>query len=608
MTRPDEFDAFYTEARGPMLLETFALTGDLNASRSAVRDAFAATWHHWRKATRSGDPIGWLRPHAWSRAQRHHQTHIWRKDAALSTEVTDTLSSLAELSTPQRKALLLRHLTRLSDEEASRIVGLPIERTRQERDAGTAAFASALGIVPAEIGSRFELLGSVTDTVRWPSETAVRRAGAARRRSHTVLGTVAAAAGLVIAGSLVTVATGDRSVLDHAPSSQDTSLTQSPAAPTLLDEADLLQVNQVRALAPALTWQETLTTDNSGDRPVVAPCQPERFADVSGLDTYVRQFDGSGPKERSAKVLQSVELSRTAAAARKTFKRVQEWYGGCTAPRTQLLSTERVSGVGVDAYQFDLRYWGKKPQLMTATVARTGRLTITTVAETRNLSRVPSHRANAVLLATAVNAQCGSPLASECATVPRLKKTSPPAFGAPGGMLKEVDLPPVSNAVGAWYGTKPKPATQVVSTARCATTTFTGQGVRRASTRTFLFPRMAKEREFGLAQTSAVMTGPKSASFMADLRKRLARCQDSEPGTKVAVLGKKDTKNTALSIWRITVEIGDERTATYLLAAVRDRKRVAQIGFVPTPTMTISNDDFAALAQRALARLPRFRA
>ena len=55
MSAADDFDAFYKDARTALLQQTFALTGDLPASRSAVRDAFVAAWHHWRKVSRLED-------------------------------------------------------------------------------------------------------------------------------------------------------------------------------------------------------------------------------------------------------------------------------------------------------------------------------------------------------------------------------------------------------------------------------------------------------------------------------------------------------------------------------------------------------------------------
>ena len=55
----DEFDEFYKSIRSSLLQQTFALTGDLSASRSAVRDAYVAAWHHWRKVSRLEDREAW---------------------------------------------------------------------------------------------------------------------------------------------------------------------------------------------------------------------------------------------------------------------------------------------------------------------------------------------------------------------------------------------------------------------------------------------------------------------------------------------------------------------------------------------------------------------
>ena len=62
MIQPDEFDAFYKRTRTRLLLQTYALTGDLPAARAAVRDSFIVTWHHWRKVNhivhpRTGRPM-----------------------------------------------------------------------------------------------------------------------------------------------------------------------------------------------------------------------------------------------------------------------------------------------------------------------------------------------------------------------------------------------------------------------------------------------------------------------------------------------------------------------------------------------------------------------
>ena len=41
-----EFDDFYLASRRRLVLETYALTGDLAAARGAVADAFVAARHH----------------------------------------------------------------------------------------------------------------------------------------------------------------------------------------------------------------------------------------------------------------------------------------------------------------------------------------------------------------------------------------------------------------------------------------------------------------------------------------------------------------------------------------------------------------------------------
>src|ERR671921_271619 len=74
-----DFDEFYLASRRRLVLETYALTGDLSAARTAVRDAFEAASHHWRKVSRLPDPEEWVRPRAWAMAQRRHVARLWHR-------------------------------------------------------------------------------------------------------------------------------------------------------------------------------------------------------------------------------------------------------------------------------------------------------------------------------------------------------------------------------------------------------------------------------------------------------------------------------------------------------------------------------------------------
>jgi hypothetical protein len=74
-------------------------------------------------------------------------------------------------------------------------------------------------------------------------------------------------------------------------------------------------------------------------------------------------------------------------------------------------------------------------------------------------------------------------------------------------------------------------------------------------------------------------------------------------GTQVDRIRQLEAKHRDLTVWRVTTEISDERSVSFLMGIVRDRTSVAQVGFVPDPAGGMSTDAFVALVERALARL-----
>ena len=107
MPTAEEFDEFYVSTRRGLVLQTFALTGDLSASRSAVRDAYVAARHHWAKVGKDADPEAWVRPRALSAAQRRHTARPWHKERQVDAEQSRTLEALHELPEARRRALVL---------------------------------------------------------------------------------------------------------------------------------------------------------------------------------------------------------------------------------------------------------------------------------------------------------------------------------------------------------------------------------------------------------------------------------------------------------------------------------------------------------------------
>ena len=128
MRQPDDFDAFYKDARERLLVQTYALTGDLGASRRAVREAFVVCWHHWRKLSRHERPEDHVRPHAWRLAQRKHTARVWHREKDITPDTRATLDALGRLTMQQRRVLVLTQLASVSMDQMAQEVGLPLER------------------------------------------------------------------------------------------------------------------------------------------------------------------------------------------------------------------------------------------------------------------------------------------------------------------------------------------------------------------------------------------------------------------------------------------------------------------------------------------------
>ena len=316
----EEFDAFYKATRGRLLVQTYALTGDLPASRSAVRDAFVAAWHHWRKVSRLEDPESWVRPHAWQHAQRRHTARIWHRDKSLDAGSRATLDALAKLSMTQRKVLLLTQLSSVSMQEMAREVGLTDEAAERELQTATSRFATQRDVPSASVrGHLTELTDRVNDS-RFPRPSIIRRAGAARRRTHTGTGVAAAVVALFLGGAVVHESGGVAPDLNGA-SAQGASVTESTDPAETLRLEDLLAPEQAAQLSRTRTFREGRTFDNTEGDGINSICQQDRFADPDGLGALVRTFDASGSPAMAA--TQTVELSTSDRAAKRAYDRTE---------------------------------------------------------------------------------------------------------------------------------------------------------------------------------------------------------------------------------------------------------------------------------------------
>ena len=608
MTEPDEFDEFYRGTRDELLLQTYALTGDLPASSSAVRAAYVVAWHHWPKVSRVPDPETWVRERAWRQAQRRHTARLWHRDRKLDPEAKATLDSLGKLSLTQRKLLILNLLTGHGLAAMAREVALPRHEAEAELQRATAQFAVHRDVRTTAFRPLFDNLRQYVASHRWPRTTIIRRAGAARRRSHTLVGMVVAVGAVVGSRALVTDAAGSRPTLlggevarhqgSHRP-----GVPHVPAPPAFSADA-LLTAGMVDGFLPGSDWSEQHTSNNLEGSGVRLPCQQASYASGRSIGALGRTFTAETPGRDAGNAPaagQLLELSATPDAAGRTYRETVGWFAGCTQRRVQLISTHKVRDVGDEAVLLELRDWSMGGATYLAGVARSGALTSTTEI------RLPPGKSDvqgaARLMAAAVNGVCG-PLDGNCAGKPRISEMDPVPVGDSPALLLALDLPPVRAVHQPWVATSTKQAVDNVAATSCDKTQFTGAKISHAVTRTYLVPGAGLAAQFGLTETAGAMDARTARAFVAQVRQRMASCSDRDPGTDVTPVAHQEHGPREVSVWKVTSELDDKHSVTFFMGIVRRGTAVAQVGFVPSGHAVLAPGDFVQLVDRAGDRLP----
>lgn len=611
MTEPDQFDQFYKDVRTRLLLLTYCLTGDLASSRAAVRDAFVVAWHHWRKVSRVEDPEGWVREHACRHAQRRHTAKLWHREKNLDAEVKATLDALAKLSMTQRRVLLIAELTSASLTTMAREVGLPRAEAERELQSATATFALHREVPTTSVRSVLGAVRAHVESARWPRSTIIRRAGATRRRTHTAIGVAATAAALVVTGTLVTDADGVRPTLAGERIEGQSGGAEKHEPLTLPEDAMLDGDDVARTVSGAGsdTWSIASTDDNSTRSGLVMTCQQSRYAAPRNRPdaALVRAFEPETRKSgrlhrRAATVLQATEAGRSERAAVRAYDTAARWFADCRDDRAQLLATYAAPGIGDEALVFELHTWADPQTSLIAGVARTGSFTTTTVVSTPG-GAGPRPRAVSRLLATGVDLLCELPEAGACSTDSATRRAAPVPVAAAPGMLAEVDLPPAAGVRRPWVGTEPRRALDNAAATHCDEADFSVRGMSNNLTRTFLIPHAKLPSEFGLTESVGTLPAKRAKAFVAGVRDKLARCPKRSMGTEVTRLREMRRGGRDLTVWRVTTAVTDDRSISFLMGVLRDGTAVGQVGFVPVKDVTIPQERFQALAERALDRL-----
>ncbi|GAB2968423.1 SigE family RNA polymerase sigma factor [Nocardioides montaniterrae] len=630
--RSSAFDEFYKDSRDRLLVQTVALTGDLTAARSAVRDAYVVAWHHWRKITRQGDPENVVRGYAYRFGLRRRSARPFARRKDGDDSARETLEALAGISLTQRKAVILTQLAGVDMPQAAREIGVPLDSAERELAAGAALFAHDRGINTGHIHDTLVGLESMTRSISWPRPSIIRRAGSARRRAHTLIGAAAAVAVFGAAGAIVTDTTGLRPLLDREARVKAAAHTEGGPREVNLPETALLTADPLVKRLHDKGWILDGTTDNSAGNGLAQPCQNTRYADPRGAAAYVRRFHvGTGAHARA--YVQSVEASNNLAAAQRAYKNALAWFTACeppagrtsaTLPQVHLVSTATTAKVGDDSALVVLQV-AKPAATYVVGLARTGQFTTATSLRLDQPVRPSTRTSSAGLLADAVNRLCALPEGGACAPMSP-KVTDAPAFpvGTSASLLSEIDLPTIgktgAKGVGRLVGTTPREVVGDRSDANVLgcdvihlVQDYDGTAISSNLIRSFVFVNSKLPKETGLTEVVGSLPRRRAVGFADKMAHQVERCPalDASLGTKVDSLAKEHTRTIDLRAWRMSTELPGNRSVTYNVAVVRNGGALAQMIYVSAPKARMADRDFVALSKRALERLaelPAYRA
>lgn len=606
MRAEEQFDSFYLKTRRALVHQTFALTGDLGAAQRAVRDAYVAAWHHWRKVSTYEDPREWVRPRAWLLAQRRHTARLWHRTKGISPDDRAVLDALHKLPVAERRALLLLDLVGVPLEVAAREANAAPPTVASHRLAGASKLSASLALDPARVPGALGGLAEAASVATLPRPAAIRREGRRRRRTHTVVA-VAAATFLAVGSGAFAHQPPDRPT-DAGPKVDSpevkpfgTEESDEPPAPPLPSADDLLDADDVADLAPGTRWRVEETHDNTAGEGIHTVCQQERFADPEGLSALVRTFTPRGDRRRS--LVQIMEVSDSESQARATYDTVTGWFSRCEGGEVLLVRSHLVQGVGDQAMVFELEGWAKPQPRYTVAIAHVGQVVTTTSLE---MSRGPAGSPKRAMraLATATRHVCARTGAPECVEKPSARIVPPPPSGDEPGILSTVDLPGLTRVTRPWAGTTTAPGRQNPAATSCDRAHFRPAGAVRTRTRTFLVPGARLPDRFGLTETYGSFPTPRAAaSFLETMRQRLARCDDRS--LAVDVFTPRPLRHAGLdgTMWRLQTELSESRDVVFDVGFVRNGRHVAQVTFVPAPPVDLRDGDFRALVIRAGQRL-----
>ena len=583
MGEPD-FDAFFTSTWRPLLLQTFAVCGDVGVAREALASAYVDIWTRWSRLPAERRE-GQVRSRAWNGALVRSQALAFQRQQGLNDVQRQVLRGLGSLPLQTRKAIALAGLSELTLRQIARQIGETPDRAEQHVREGLTAMARSMKVEPDEVAERMEGLVGLARAAAQPVAEDLRRQGRRRRYGHHIVGAATAVA-LTVAAGLLTYA---------GPPATAGLPSLGPALGRGLLQTSFGLDRSLGTRPPG--WVEGTTDDNTSGSGINTPCQESRFADPQGTKALVRRF-----QTRGMRLVQTIEVSRTAQQADRAYRTVLGWYAGCASGGVQLLSAYDVRGLGDGAELMRFRTAGQQVGGFAVVLARSGTLTTwSAISIPRGVA--PGRTALLALAQDSVYRLCASRVSGPCRLQPRVSEVALPPTGEQPGMLAVADIPLFPRITRPWVGTRAAPARANPAATPCDQTSFPNAGATTGLTRTFLIPGAQLPTSFGLSETFGQFSTRAQASR---LRERIGAKMEDCPRRALSAKIRESGTGPGFSYWKLTSQVRDHTSVTFWMGIVQVGSYVAQVGFVPSDGPRAADFDratFAALVARARDRL-----
>ncbi|MDX2967565.1 hypothetical protein [Kribbella solani] len=363
----------------------------------------------------------------------------------------------------------------------------------------------------------------------------------------------------------------------------------------LADDKTLLDAAGAKSLGAAGAWAVAKTTDGEATPNSSFVCQPQRYADPSGLRTWVRTFQNPATKETA---VQYVEVSNDQPTAAKTYNAVVRWLSQCSTPQTRLSAGYLTTGVGQTGV---IAVFGQTPGATTKykTVAVTLVGQATMVVEHDTVAAKPPLPAAVLATAnTAAKKICAE--SGGCGTgAPVAKPALLPNTDSPGFMAP-VDLPLLPAIDKPWVSATAKAAGPGTG---CEKLDFKKAKAAKYGSVTYVTPDAKVPTEFGLDDTVAKFASTNAAaSFVSQIRKNVDNCEKNVSNAKVESTGTLQTSTIKGESWKATYATGDGKKYVYRIGIAGSGDRAVYLLFPVLKSLDLTDAAFNETLARAVDR------